>query len=271
MSDLRPMHIEPGDHKPDSLFYRRPVDVVALVVGGIVALGVYGSLGGLLLLTHLLVPSLASGTHAEVIFDTAPPEVEMITYEEVRLIKLGRQFDTRELPNRIREARTTAPERPSMVPRHGSRRVPIPDAGPENSVADLAARIGTTADELAQIANQAEQEGDPDGVAEGTHSAEEGDRYGTYLYGFFRRGFNMPTSITNEERRGMRATVTVRTTPSGQIEGFSISRPSGNTDFDSAVRIRMEQAVGSQLREPPEEERDRYFGTSFPVGFRPPR
>ena len=96
------MHIEPGDHKPDSLFYRRPVDVVALVVGGIVALGVYGSLGGLLLLTHLLVPSLASGTHAEVIFDTAPPEVEMITYEEVRLIKLGRQFDTRELPNRIR-------------------------------------------------------------------------------------------------------------------------------------------------------------------------
>ncbi len=265
------MYVADGDHKPDSLFYRRPIDWIQVMVGAAMAIAVYGTFGALLLLVHILTPSLARGTHADVLFDTKPPEVQMIDYEEVRLIKLGRQFDPRELPNRIREARTTAPERPSMVPRHGAERVPIPDAGPENSLADLASRIGTTADELAQIANQAEQEGDPDGVAEGTYDADEGDRYGTYLYGFFRRGFNMPTSITDEERRGMRAVVSVRTTPSGQIEGFGISRPSGNADFDSAVRIRMEQAVGSQLRDPPEDQRDRYFGTSFPISFSPPR
>jgi hypothetical protein len=265
------MYIAPGDHKPDSLFTRRPIDYIALIIGATVAVGVYGALAGLLLLIHILAPSLAEGTHAERIFDTAPPEVQMITYEEVRLIKLGRQFDPRELPNRIRDARSTSPERPSMVPRHGATRAEQPDAGPENALADLAARIGTTADEAAQISREAEQEGDPDGVAEGTHDADDGDRYGTYLYGFFRRGFNMPTSITNEERRGMRAVVRVQTSASGQIQGFSIAQSSGNADFDSAVRIRMDQSVGSQLRDPPDEERDRYFGTSFPISFSPPR
>ncbi len=81
----------------------------------------------------------------------------------------------------------------------------------------------------------------------------------------------MPTSITDEERRGMRAVVSVRTSAAGQIEGYSITRSSGNSDFDNAVRIRMDQAVGSHLREPPDEQRDRYFGTSFPISFSPPR
>ncbi len=265
-----PMHVDAGDHKPDSLFYRRPVSPLAIVVGVVVAIGAYGSIGTMLFLATLITPSMAEGGTQTLVIPvpTPPPEVEWV---EARLIKLGRQFDTSELPNRRREARTTAPERPSMVARHGARRVEVPDAGPENSLDDLVARIGTTADELAQIANQAEQEGDPDGVAEGTHSAEDGDRYATYLYGLFRRGLRRPTSISDEEIRGLRATVQVHTTAGGQIDRFTISRPSGNTDFDSAIRMRMDQAVGTQLREPPEEERDRYFGTSFPVGFRPPR
>ncbi|MBW2462687.1 MAG: TonB C-terminal domain-containing protein [Deltaproteobacteria bacterium] len=263
------MHVDAGDHKPDSLFYRRPVSPLAILVGAVVAVAAYGSIGTMLFLATLITPAMAEGTQPLVIpVPAPPPEVEWV---EARLIKLGRQFDTSELPNRQRQARTTAPERPSMVARRGARRVAVPDAGPENSIDDLVARIGTTADELAQIANRAEQEGDPDGVAEGTHSAEDGDRYATYLYGLFRRGFNMPTSITNQERRGLRLTVRVHTTPAGQIDSFAIAGTSGNADFDSAVRMRMDQARGTQLREPPEGERDRYFGTSFPVGFRPPR
>lgn len=264
------MHVEEGDHKPDSLFYRRPVSTLSLIVGAVVAVSAYGAIGATLFLATLITPSMAEGgTHlAEIPAPPPPPEVEWV---EARLIKLGRQFDTSELPNRRREARTTAPERPSMVARHGARRVASPDAGPQNSIDDLVARIGTTADELAQIANQAEQEGDPDGVAEGTHSAEDGDRYATYLYGLFRRGLQRPTSISDEEIRGLRATVQVHTTPAGQIDSYTIARRSGNADFDSAVRMRMDQAVGTQLRDPPDEERDRYFGTAFPVGFRPPR
>jgi hypothetical protein len=265
------MYVAAGDHKPDSLFDRRPVDWMQVVIGAATAVSVYGTFGALLLLVHILTPSLARGTHADVLFDTKPPEVEMLTYEEVRLIKLGRQFDPRELPNRIREARSQAPSRPSMVARHDAERVPIPDAGPLNALEALNQRIGTTADEQAQIARNAEQEGDPDGVAEGTYDADEGDRYGTYLYGFFRRGLVMPTSITDEERRGLRAIVSVTTTPSGQIESYRITRPSGNSDYDNAVRIRMDQAVGSQLRDPPDDKRDEYFGTSFPIGIRPPR
>jgi hypothetical protein len=264
------MYVDSSE-RPDTLLRPAQVDPLALVGGAIMVLIAYGLLGTVLLVLGVLSSGFVSRhDQAEVMFDEPePPEVEFV---EARLIKLGRQFDARELPNRIRDARSTAPRQPSNVPRHGAERVPRPDQeGPTNAVDDLLARIGSSADEQARIVNAAEQEGDPDGVAEGTHTREEGDVYATYLYGFFRRGFQMPTSITDEERRGMRATVQIRTSAAGQIEGYDIVSPSGNADFDQAVRLRLDQAVGSHLREPPEADRARYFGTSFPIRMTAPR
>jgi hypothetical protein len=242
---------------------------LAIVVGFVTMVGLHVFLAIVLVaVTAVSLDQAARAEQARAMFEEEPPEVEFI---EAKLIKLGRQFDPRELPNRIREARTTAPNQPSDVPRHGADRVQRPDAGPLDSVQDLVSRLGSRADELAQLARAAEQEGDPDGVAEGTHSREEGDLYPTYLYGFFRRGFQMPTSITDEERRGLAAVIRVQTSPAGIIEGYDITRTSGNADFDQAVRLRLDQAVGSQLQEPPEEDRARYFGTSFPIRMTPPR
>lgn len=263
------MYVDASE-RPDTLLRPSHVNAAALVGGAISVVVAYGALGFVLLVLGVLTGGFTSRhEQARVMYDEPPPpEVEFV---EARLIKLGRQFDPRELPNRIREARTTAPSSPSEIPRQGAQRVHRPDDASNTAVEDLLARIGSSADEQAAIVNRAEQEGDPNGVAEGTHTADEGDAYQTYLYRFFRRGFQMPTSITDEERRGLRATVRIRTSAAGQIEGYEIASPSGNADFDQAVRLRLDQAVGAYLDDPPEEERATYFGTSFPIGMRAPR
>ncbi len=261
--------VDPRDQRPATAFHAGRVSTLAIVIGALTMLGSHIFLAVVLLVvTAFSLDQSARAEQAREMFEEQPPEVEFV---EAKLIKLGRQFDPHELPNRIREARTTAPPQPSDIPRQGADRVRRPDAGPLDSVNDLVARLGTRADELAHIAQAAEQEGDPDGVAEGTVDRDEGDVYRTYLYGYFRRGFTMPTSITDEERHGLAATVRVQTSPAGIIEGFTIASASGNSDFDQAVRLRMDQAVGSQLRDPPDEERNTYFGTSFPIRFSPPR
>jgi hypothetical protein len=123
---------------------------------------------------------------------------------------------------------------------------------------------------MARIAAAAEQEGDPEGIEEGTVSREEGDIYRGQIYAFFRRGLQRPTTIADSEIRGLRAVVRVETSPDGRIVGYEI-RSSGNADFDQAVRLRMDQAQGSRLPDPPDEVRDQYYGVTFNISVSPPR
>lgn len=263
------MYVDETDARPPSLLRRKAINVLALVIGVVVAVTAHVLFASLILIVGVLFGSEVLA-HEEAIPEDEPPEVEFI---EAEFVKLGRQFDPRELPNRQREARSTAPRR-SDVPTRDSRRVRIPeDAGirPADAVDDELARLGTRADEMARIARAAEQEGDPEGIEEGTATREEGDIYRGLLYAFFRRGLQRPSTIPDGELRGLRAVVQVESSPDGRITGFRMARPSGNADFDQAVRLRMDQAVGSRLPEPPEEERDQYWGTRFQIGIVPPR
>ena len=263
-----PLFVHDADQRHDTTLRHGPVNTSALAGGIVTVLLAYGALILVAWVTHQ-VSQLDESEGAAL--PGEPDEPPTVHFVQAKLVKLGRQFDARELPNRLRDARTTAAQQPSEVPRHGARRVPRPDAGPMNAVDDLLTRLGNRADEHARIAYAAEQEGDPDGVEEGTATRDEGDLYRTYLVGFFRRGFQMPTSIPDDEARNLRATVQIQTSPGGTIEAGVIVRPSGNADFDQAVRLRVGQAVGSVLRDPPDDERAQYFGTRFPIAMRAPR
>lgn len=261
------MYVDPQDNRPPSILRSGAVSVLAVLVGLFTAIGFH-------LLLAVFVVGLLLGTQALAREEPPPvleepPEVQFIP---AKLVKIGRQFDARELPNRQREARTTAPQR-ADVPTKQSKRVRIPpDAGIEaaDAVDDVLARLGTRADEMARMARAAEQEGDPEGVEEGTHTREEGDVYLSQLYAFFRRGFQMPPSIPDSERRGLRAVARIRIAADGRVEDFNVT-PSGNADFDQAVRLRLDQARGSRIPEPPEDRRAEFFGNTIPIGFTPPR
>lgn len=267
----RGLYVEDADRRPPSLLEMRRPNPLALLGGCITVVLVPScvGLGGVLLAlfaaAHMADPEEARAAVEE----EPPPQIEFIP---TKLVKLGRQFDARELPNRLRRARSTAPEQLARVPDRSHRRVRRPDAGvaPSDAVEDLLARIGTSADRQAALARAAEQEGDPDGVPEGTATREEGDVYRTRLYAFFRRGLRRPAELTDGEIQGLRATIAVTASAEGRIESFQV-RSSGNEVFDHAVRQRMNQAVGSFLPEPPDDVRDQYFGRTFNVGVVPPR
>jgi hypothetical protein len=261
------MYVDQQDHRPPTLLRFRGLSPIGLLVGILLSIGFHVGL-----ITVLFVVGLAFGTNVlareEPTEDDEEPEMQFV---EARLVKLGREFDPRELPNRMREARTTAP-RFDEVPRHRTKRVQPPDAGvvAADSVEDVLARLGTRADEMARVARAAEQEGDPDGVEEGTHTREEGDVYVSQLYAFFRRGFQMPSSIADADRRGLRAVARVQIGADGRVDGFNINS-SGNADFDQAVRLRLDQATGARIPEPPEDRRDEFYGNTIPIAFVPPR
>ena len=260
------MYVEQQDQRPPTLLRFRGVSPAGLLVGLVLSIGAHA---GLIMVLFLV--GLAFGTDVLAREEPTEEEEPEMQFVEARLVKLGRQFDPRELPNRMREARTTAP-RFDEVPRHRQKRVPPPDAGviPADSVEDVLARLGTRADEMARVARSAEQEGDPEGVEEGTHTREEGDVYVSQLYAFFRRGFQMPPSIADADRRGLRAVARVQIGADGRVDGFNI-QSSGNADFDQAVRLRLDQATGARIPEPPEDRREEFYGNTIPIAFVPPR
>ncbi len=263
------MYVDPKDDRPPTLLRRRPPDLAAVVLGLVTAAGSHLLLVGVLFLIGVVFGTSALAREEA---PPAPDEPTEVQFVQAKLVKLGRQFDPRELPNRMREARTTAPRR-SEVPTKHSKRVRLEDAGvvASDAVEDMLARLGTRADELARISRAAEQEGDPEGVREGTATREEGDVYISQLYAFFRRGFQFETGgYTTEELRSMRAVVRVRISADGRVEGYDL-RSSGNAEFDHAVRLRLDQAEGARIPEPPEERRGEIYGNAIPISFVPPR
>ncbi len=237
--------------------------------------------GGLVLTTafHAFVGIglYIAGALPDTVEPVVPIESErpMIEFVEARLLRLGREFHPREMPNRLRATRSTGPAPLARTPTKQAQRVrrePQEVPTPANAVDDLIARLGQSASEHARIAEESEREGSLEGVEEGTETeGNAAQAYRGQLYMFFRRGFQMPTSISEQERHGLGAVVMVRSSPSGVVEGFDL-RSSGNAEFDQAVRLRMSQAVGSPLPTPPTPElRDEFFGASFPIRFSPPR
>ena len=84
---------------------------------------------------------------------------------------------------------------------------------------------------------------------------------------FFRRGWQVPTTLERDALRALVARVTVFIGEDLKVERFRIVRSSGNPDFDLSVEQQLQRLVDSQavIPPPPEEVASNYLGRE--VGF----
>ncbi|MCS6797392.1 MAG: TonB C-terminal domain-containing protein [Myxococcota bacterium] len=262
------MRVAREDLSPPSLLGARPVRPL-VVLGGLMGV-LTAHLGVPLLLALLVLMFEAAGIvepHRDVI-ERRLEQRRVVEVTETRFVKLGRILDPRQLPSKARPVRSSAPEQPSRTPHREARRVTPPDAAvAPRPLEDLLTRLGTRAEELARTDELPPQEGDPQGIEQGTERRDRGNVYAGILYAFFRRGWQVPTTIPEEALRELVCTVEVEITPEARVGATRVVAGSGNDEFDDSVRTRLAQAEGAQLPEPPEHEAERYLGATVRLRF----
>lgn len=273
----RPLHLDPADGRPDSALGAHWLTVPAAVGGAVFAVATP------LVVTVVALVLIALSGALEWIIELLPDEPvteeELLLEEEdiieARFVTLGRDFE-RELPNRIVPRLSTAPPEPSRVPTEETPDEPMEPPPPQevepppNAVEDVLARIGDRAQAFAEIAEEREREGSPDGIEEGTErEASEGDVYRGRLYSFFRRGWSIPTTLDRDTVQGLTTTMSIQIGPELQIVSFEVRRSSGNALFDQSVTEHLTrlQATDQRIPPPPEEVAAQYIGAEIAVRF----
>lgn len=247
-------------------------------------------------LSVAIVSAVVTTVLGAVVDETAPTQEEVVEEEpplevvETRFVRFGAPPDPRRMPDRYVPTAATAPPvapeaaevpldalpvdpvtgepglRPPVDPAHQL----TPEQRAAEARNDLLTRLGDSAAATAEFAEPRVREGDAEGITEGTAERGEADIYPGRLYAFFRRGWQAPSSIPDEELRTLRCRVRVTITEDARVGDFTISG-SGNETFDASVRQRMAQAAGASLPPPPPEEAERYLGTTQTITFVGPR
>jgi hypothetical protein len=206
--------------------------------------------------------------------DLPPAPIEVI---ETRFVRLGKRREPRKLPSKeIRDAEQTAPvpQAPESEPMAA-----VPTGKKEKGLAkpkekrnqrdeDLLSQLGERAGAISDLTKGPELEGDPDGIVEGTKATgDELEIYLGKLYSYFRRGWQVPTLITDEELQKLACVIELSVTKDGHVGEYEVKRPSGNEAFDESVRRRMSQAEGAELPGPPESVANRIYGETISLRF----
>lgn len=252
------VHVRTEDLRPPSLLGRR------VLTGKMAFGGVLFALGA-----HLLVPAsialmlaiiAATGVGA-----TPTQAIVEDKVVEARFVKLGKKLDPKALPNRRPPIKTTAPQPGVAVSKEMNPPKPKkPDAGPppDRAEENPLLRLGDRAQAFAEMAEQREQEGDPQGIEEGTETeARAGDLYRGQLVSFFKRGWTIPSTLGDTSGFTTRATVEV--TADRHVGEHEIVKSSGNALFDQSVEDRFNElrSLGTTLPEPPPEVADQFSGS----------
>jgi outer membrane biosynthesis protein TonB len=206
--------------------------------------------------------------------DLPPPTIEVI---ETRFVRLGKRKEPRRLPSKeIPDVQQTAPvpQAPESEPMAA-----VPTANKDKGLAkpkekrkerdeDLLSQLGERAGAISDLTKGPELEGDPDGIVEGTKATgDELEIYLGKLYSYFRRGWQVPTQLSDDDLQKLACVIELSITEDGRVGEFEVSRPSGNEAFDESVRRRMSQAEGSALPGPPESVANRVFGKTISLRF----
>lgn len=262
-----PRRLDDGDLRPRSLFDRGHLSPAQIVTGAVVAAGVHF---GLPLVLGLFVAALAAAG----IELATEPEPELPPVEQVitaRFLQRGEVLDPNQLPNRqVPILRTDVAE---PAPSKRAPTEPPPPREPRErqpqAVSDILQRLSDDAQIFAEREERRVQEGDPEGIEGGDRQASEGDLYAGRLMLFFRRGWQVPTTIDRDVVRGLVAVASVEVGDDLRIAGFRITRSSGNPDFDLSVEQQLQRLVDGQavIPPPPEEVAAQYVGRAVTVRF----
>lgn len=252
------MPIPADDVRPPSLLKRRVIDG-KMAFGGIL----------FMIGAHLLVPGLIAAVVAALAASGVGKEPTRVIPEnkvvEARFVKLGKPFDPRKIPNRKVPVKTTAPQPGVAVSKNENPpKVNKPDAGkpPPKAEENLLRNLGDRAQAFAEIAKKSEEEGDPQGIEDGTETtARAGDIYRGQLVMFFKRGWSIPTTLGDTSKLTTRARVEI--TPDRHVGPHQIVNPSGEPLFDQSVEDRFNElrSLGTTLPEPPPEVRSQFQGS----------
>lgn len=263
----QPLHLDDADLRPRSLFDRGAISPAQVVTGALVALGVHF---GLPLVVTIFVAVLAA-VGVEV---TSQPEPELPPVEQVitaRFLQRGEILDPHQLPNRRVPILRTDVAEPAP-----SKRAPTEPPPPRErterqpaAVSDILQRLSDDAQIFAEREERRVQEGDPEGIEGGDREASEGDLYAGRLMLFFRRGWQVPTTIDRDTVRTLVTVASVEVGDDLKITGFRVARSSGNPDFDLSVEQQLQRLVDGQavIPPPPEEVAAQYVGRAVTVRF----
>ena len=259
------MQVRREDWRPPTLLRPAPPTRAAFLGGLISSLGVHvGVPLGAMFIAQLLA---SWGLMKE-----KQEPFEERTIVEARFVKLGKELDPRKLPNREVPRLTTAPPDQVAVSKNPQDHL-IPDAGkpPPNATPDAVRRLGDRAQIFAEIAEQYDREGRPEGLEDGTEKqARAGDLWAAQVYKMFRQGWIVPTTISDDERRGLVTDVDLRIGDDLRIRDYRVRKPSGNALFDQSVVNRIEELKreGVALPDPPEDMAAVYKGKALGLRFR---
>jgi len=261
------MYVDAHDYEPPSLLTQTRWDAWSLLGGVASVTLVYGVVPLLLGVFAALASAIASGPDEDA---PAEPPLPIIAAEFVRL---GVPPDPNRMPNRRVPIQASAPlteevVSPLAVPETER---PEEEPPPPDAVDDPIRRLAERAQAFAELAEQRELEGDPNGVEWGTaEEARAGDIYLGQVTAYFKRGWSVPTTLEAEALRSLRAEATVQISPTLRITRFELSRSSGNPLFDQSVLDQLQrlQLSGTPLPDPPDEATaSQYRGRSRVVGF----
>jgi TonB C terminal len=160
-----------------------------------------------------------------------------------------------------------ASKSPEAIP--SSKLAPL-DASAPPPDADLAKQVDQQLTDAApDAAPTVEGEGSPDGVKEGTEAdplkARAVSAYYGKLQGWFNARFRPPSEgAPCAELKKLGASVVVTVGGDRSVGGYSLVKPSGNSDFDARVRTMLDGAQGEQLPPPPPLYPD-ILGQSLPL------
>lgn len=253
-----------AEERPPSLLVKRPLEPGTLFLGLLAVL-----------VAHLGLPLLVLGSQwLLVLLGLAIPVEErerpkqMVNVMAAEFAKLGKPFDPTRLPQR--KVPPVAKRRPDgLVVSADAKEHEKKDEKekPKEAQASLLDNLVDRSKDFAEDVAY-EEEGDPNGIAEGTAtSAKEGNIYLGQLGLFMRRNWTTPNVVQNVDK--MVAIAAVKVADDGQLKSVEIQSSSGDSYFDQSVLDAIQSLIqaGASLPEPPADLISTYYGTTLAVRF----
>jgi hypothetical protein len=256
-----------NEERPPSLLTRQPVSPGMLAAGA-----------AAVVVAHLIVPVAMMISQWLLVFlglaipvDERKPVKLPTNMIAAEFVRLGKPFDPTKLPNR--KVPPVAKRTPDgvVVSKDATESEPKPEDKKDRPLDAQDSLLDNLVDRTKEFAEDVtyEQEGDPQGLAEGTATtAQAGNIYLGQLTLFFRRGWTVPNVVQSVE--GLSAIAAVEVASDGRIQSVTIQQSSGDPLFDQSVIDRVQEliAANASIPEPPAELRDAFYDSTLPVRFR---
>jgi TonB family protein len=258
--------VRDSEYRPPSLLSHKGV-----LDGPMVALGLLA-----IVVAHIGIPILVLASQwlmvklGLAIADLAPPPPPIDNVIAAEFVKLGKPFDPTKLPNRkVHQLVERKPD--GIVISKDAQEKPKDEEKKERPKDALDALLDSTEDKVKDFAEHVEpmeEEGDPNGIKEGTATeAKAGDLYRGQLLIFFKRNFSVPNVVQDKEKKKVIVGVTVA--DDGALVSVKVSRSSGDPLFDQSGVDAVQALIdaNAKLPEPPADLISQFYGTTLGIMF----